>query len=274
MISGMDPWDLAAVAGVALIAAGVWMIYRPRRPDLRGRGARYCRDPRSQAWLTVGIFASLFHGGIRAAAPGPLDGFWYAPPGVISAAGKRVSAETAMRITTVYACVKLLAETVAELPLKIYRRRADDGKDVARNHPLYDVLHTRPNRWQTAFEFREMMMGHLLLRGNAYAEIVPGSRGAVDQLVPRHPDRMRVVQNASGSLVYEHRPQLGKPRLLLQDEARRGSFESFVTASTRREGARATGLIRRGLPPASPQEAAGPAGARGRKPAFNDSRKR
>lgn len=111
-----------------------------------------------------------------------------------TASGVPVSAQTALKISTVWACVRLIAETIASLPLVVYQRRADGGRSEATNHPLFDLLHDQPNRYQTAFEFREMMTGHALLRGNAYAKIEPGPRGFADQLIPLHPDRVIVEQ--------------------------------------------------------------------------------
>jgi len=129
--------------------------------------------------------------GLRAQeAPAPDDDFWYGPAMGPTASGARVTPDTALQLTAVFACVRVLSETIASLPLFIYRWRSDGGKERAPYNPLYEVLHSRPNQWQTSFEFREMMQGHLELRGNAYARIVSGPRGAVDQLIPLHPDRV------------------------------------------------------------------------------------
>jgi HK97 family phage portal protein len=123
----------------------------------------------------------------RAKTPAPDDDFWYNPLRLTSQAGVKVDGDIALKISTVYACVKVLAESVAMLPPKMYQRRTDGGKDEALNHPLYDVLHDQPNASQTSFDYREMMMGHLLLRGNAHSRTVPGPRGFADQLVPLYP---------------------------------------------------------------------------------------
>jgi HK97 family phage portal protein len=120
-------------------------------------------------------------------------------------AGVRVTAETAQTISALWACTTLLSETIGWLPLGIFQFVDDDTKNRARNHPLYDVVHTQPNKWQTAMEFRSMMTGHVILRGNAYAQIVPGARGPVDQLIPIHPDRIppgNVERLPDGSLRY------------------------------------------------------------------------
>lgn len=117
--------------------------------------------------------------------------------GLRSTSGVPITPDTALKISTVWACVRLIAETIASLPLIVYRVRPDGGRERAENHPLYDLLHDQPNRYQTAFEFREMMTGHALLRGNAYAKIEAGPRGPADQLIPLHPDRVHIEQLTS-----------------------------------------------------------------------------
>lgn len=147
---------------------------------------------------------------------GPTDDFWYMPLGGMTAAGVRVSSDQAMRLTIVYACVKVLAETVAQLPLILYRR-LDRGKERAINHPLYHLIARRPNSMQTSFEWREMLQGHLALRGNAYSEILTkGSR--IIGLQPHHPDLVR-VEEIPGSWRYmvKDKPN-GPERVLLRDE--------------------------------------------------------
>jgi HK97 family phage portal protein len=130
------------------------------------------------------------------------DDAWYQRSGILSGAGTYVSPESAMRLAAVFACVRVVSETIGSLPLVIYRRRPGGGKERADNHPLYDVFQ-KPNLWQTAFEFWEMMQGHLELRGNAFAEIVSGNGRAIDQLIPLHPDRVRVFRLPDGHLRYE-----------------------------------------------------------------------
>ena len=85
-----------------------------------------------------------------------------------SAAGQTVNERTALQVTAVYACVRILAESIAGLPLHVYRYK-DQGKEMVPNHPLYPLLHDEPNPEMTSFIFRETLMGHLLLYGNAYA---------------------------------------------------------------------------------------------------------
>jgi HK97 family phage portal protein len=81
-----------------------------------------------------------------------------------------------MQTTAVYACVRILAETIASLPLNVYRS-TDNGKEKAINHQLYYLLHDEPNPEMTSFVFRETLMSHLLLWGNAYAQIIRDGRG-------------------------------------------------------------------------------------------------
>lgn len=160
--------------------------------------------------------------------PSDAADYWYQPQGYLgglAAAGVRVTPERAMQLSAVYACVQIISKTIASLPLIVYKERADGGKDRAPNHPLYEILHERPNSWQTSFEFIQMMQAQLLLRGNAYAQIVPGPRGAVDQLLPIHPDRVRVyrLSDPDGVLInriqYEvSMPNSGKPMILTQEE--------------------------------------------------------
>lgn len=151
--------------------------------------------------------------------PGPHDDFWYSslPGGGATASGQFVSPDTALQSTAVYACVKVLAETLAALPIHIYKRLPNGGKDTARVHPVYDLLHEKPNSWQTAFEFKEMLMTQVLLRGNAYAELLPGRRGFVDQLIPVQPDAVTVRQNSHYQLIYTVRGANGAARELHQD---------------------------------------------------------
>lgn len=146
------------------------------------------------------------------------EDLWGESVGWLSTSGNRVDADTAMSISAVWSAVRLVSEAVAMLPLHMYRRRADGGKENARDHPVEDLLARTPNRWQNALEFREMMQGHVELRGNAYARILPGPRGAVDQLVPVHPDRVVVEQDDDGSPLYRVQSERGGEEILLQHE--------------------------------------------------------
>lgn len=135
-------------------------------------------------------------------------------PGV---AGVDVNTTTAEGISAVYACVAAISETVGSLPLDVYRN-TEDGREKAKTHPLYRLLHDAPNNYQTALEFREQMQRHVLLRGNAYAEIVWNPNGSVKALLPLHPDSVTVLRSSLGNLVYDHVDGKGNQRRLLADE--------------------------------------------------------
>jgi len=143
-----------------------------------------------------------------------IDDFWYKPIGMLSASGVQVSPELAQQLTVIFACNKVIAETVGQLPLHLYKSRQDGGRDLAFKHPMYNLLHLRPNRWQTAIEFREMMQGHATMRGNAYAEIFFKS-GYVSELIPLHPDRVKpeLVNERTLRYAYDD-PFLGHKRFI------------------------------------------------------------
>lgn len=118
-----------------------------------------------------------------------------------STSGKPVNERTAMQTTAVYACVRILSEAVASLPLNLYRY-TDNGKERVYDHPLYHVLHDEPNEEMTSFVFRETLMSHLLIWGNAYAQIIRDGRGQVLALYPLLPDKMQVDRAENGELYY------------------------------------------------------------------------
>lgn len=151
--------------------------------------------------------------------PGPLDDYWYESASMGGSAGMNITPETALQIPAVWACVRVLADTVASVPLVLYERTNDDGgKRRAYDNPLWSVIHDRPNNWQTGVEFWSMMMEHACLRGAAVAQVIPGPRGSVDQLIPRHPDRVKPVMLADGTVIYEWRPAGGEVIRLMPDE--------------------------------------------------------
>ena len=133
-----------------------------------------------------------------------------------TSAGKPVNEHTAMQMTAVYSCVRILSETLAGLPLHVYRYNDSGGKEKNLKHPLYKLLHDEPNPEMTSFAFRETLMSHLLLWGNAYAQIIRNARGEVIALYPLMPNKMTVDRDANGRLFYlyqrsrEDTPSLGK----------------------------------------------------------------
>ena len=120
-----------------------------------------------------------------------------------TSSGKRVNERSAMQMTAVYSCVRILSEAVASLPLHVYRN-TDTGTEKATDHPLYTILHDEPNPEMTSFVFRETLMTHLLLWGNAYAQIIRNGKGEVIALYPLMPDRMSVDRDENGQLYYEY----------------------------------------------------------------------
>ncbi len=133
-----------------------------------------------------------------------------------SSAGKVVNEHTAMQMTAVYSCVRILSEAIAGLPLFLYKYGEDGSKEKYLDHPLWRVLHDEPNPEMTSFVFRETMMNHLLLSGNAYAQIIRNARGEVVALYPLMPNRMRVDRDSQGRLYYRYTknsddaPEVGK----------------------------------------------------------------
>ncbi|QIC62701.1 phage portal protein (plasmid) [Acinetobacter schindleri] len=127
-----------------------------------------------------------------------------------------VNAKTAESISTVYACISAISETIASLPFEVFKR-TDAGREKAKAHPLYKLIHDKPNHWQTALEFREMLQRHVLLRGNAYAEI-KRDRAGITALIPLHPDSVTVLLNNNGYLVYDVIQHDGSSKRLLADE--------------------------------------------------------
>lgn len=164
----------------------------------------------------MGFFSSLRGAERRSASVVPRE-VWRSILGAGTASGVSVTPELAMKVTTVYACVSHLADSIAMLPLVLYQEGDRNSREPARRNPLYSVIKHRPNRWQTPFEWRRMMAGHLLLRGNAYSRIVSEVRG-VDELIPMHPDRVAPFIGEDGELYYRYQPEKGEAQILLQSE--------------------------------------------------------
>lgn len=121
-----------------------------------------------------------------------------------STAGKNVTERSSMQMTAVYSCVRVLAEAVAGLPLHLYKYTDSGGKDKALEHPLYFLLHDEPNPEMTSFVFRETLMTHLLLWGNAYAQLIRNGRGEVVGIYPLMPNRISVNRDDSGNIYYKY----------------------------------------------------------------------
>ena len=143
--------------------------------------------------------------------PGATDSVSSAPTFYFgsSAAGKSVTASTAIQMSTVYACVRVIAETIASLPLHVYQNQGE-GSVKALDHPLYPILHDEPNSEMTSFVWRETMLAHLLLWGNAYCQIIRSGRSQILGLYPLLPDRMEVDRDSAGALTYTYSANSGQ----------------------------------------------------------------
>ncbi len=131
--------------------------------------------------------------------------------------GIRVTADNSMACSAYTACIRVISDAVSSLPLHIYERMPDGGKAKAPQNPVYRLLHQQPNPWQTAQEFRDWMTGMYLHYGASYAEIRPGSRGAVSELWPLHSSRMEVERLENGQLRYLYREPDGRQTVYTQD---------------------------------------------------------
>jgi len=154
----------------------------------------------------------MFISSIRSEADdrSPAGRFWFEPIGMRTAAGVRVTPASAMALPAVFACVRVLAESFAIMPFMLYRPNENGGRAKVRNHWLYRLIAKAPNRFQSPYEWRLMMQGHLALRGNAFNQITANSRGEITELLPLHPDRMSVEMLSNGSYRYVYLDQDGR----------------------------------------------------------------
>lgn len=148
----------------------------------------------------------------------PWGNWWFEPVGMHSAAGMRITGDNAMRLAAVYACVNILAKTFAVLTFNLYKTRTDGGRDKVIDHPLYRLLAKRPNAFQNPFEWWQMLMGHLALRGNSYNRIFTAGDGTITDLIPLHPDRVRIDSLPNGEYRYKVRDQAGLETIVPRGE--------------------------------------------------------
>lgn len=135
-----------------------------------------------------------------------------------SGIGAHVDQQRASGLATAGACISIISQALAAVPLNVYRRTANGGRERATDHPLYAVLHDMPNGTMTAFEARETMLASLLMSGNAYAALQWNTRGQVTALTPLDPGNVTVERLESGRLRYRVTDRGGRVRILLQDE--------------------------------------------------------
>lgn len=187
------------------------------------------------------VLARIFGGSTYAGTPGPTDDYWYAPVGTMSQAGIRVDTEGARKISAWYRGRDLLATALAMLPLQLYQRLADDkGADVARQHPLYDVVHRKPNGWQNSFEWRRQKMFHLIDHGNGYDWLIEGARGFAHELRPIHPTLVTPKQIKSG-------PNKGRVLYEVRDEVTRLTTTHTQDEIFHLRGASDDGVVGKGV---------------------------
>lgn len=165
----------------------------------------------------MGFLQTLF--GVEKRTYSASDDFWYTAVQALqpTAAGVTVDSESAMRSSAVAACVRVLSESVASLPLHVYKRLEDGGKERAPEHPLYDLLHNEPNDFMSAYQWVETAMVHLTLTGNHYSEKFLSGRGQVGALMPLLPANVTVERTDSGSVQYKHREANGTYRIIPRD---------------------------------------------------------
>lgn len=135
----------------------------------------------------------------------------------MSGSGKPVNTQTAIQLSTVYACVRVISETVASLPLGVYEA-TEDGSQKATDHPLYFLLHDDPNSEMTSFVLREVMLAHLLLYGNSYCQILRSGRNQITGLYPLLPDHMEVDRDKNGMLTYTYSTSTGQRVIMAPEE--------------------------------------------------------
>ena len=150
----------------------------------------------------MGIFSGLFKSRDKPENRTTGSSYTFFMGGTTS--GKTVTERSAMQMTAVYSCVRILAEAVAGLPLHLYKYTDDGGKEKAIDHPLYRLLHDEPNPEMSSFVFRETLMTHLLLWGNAYAQVIRNGKNEVIALYPLMPNKMTVDRDSNGQLYYSY----------------------------------------------------------------------
>ncbi|MGB3844299.1 MAG: phage portal protein [Sphingopyxis sp.] len=134
-----------------------------------------------------------------------------------SASGETVTIDSALGLSATWACVNLLAGTIGSLPLMVYRSDANGVRTVARDHPLYFLLHDSPNFDQTALDFWEFIAASIELHGNGFAEIERGNDGRIIALLPIRPDLVARRRLSNGDIEYRWPDEQGEARVETQE---------------------------------------------------------
>lgn len=181
----------------------------------------------------------------RKASPIGMDGTTLADLRDDSGYGTRVTREEALRISTVLACVRVIANGVSQVPFRLYRQDGD-ARMIAKDHALNRLLHRRPNRWQTSFELREVLLAHVLLTGNAYAFVNRvGMAREISAIEPLDPNRVTVARSADLELTYTYTAESGATATFGADaiwHLRGPSWNSWMGMDALKAAATALGL--------------------------------
>lgn len=180
-----------------------------------------------------------------ASKPGVNRGDWTVLGGFgasSSSSGIIITPETAMAMSAVRACVTLLAESVAQLPCELYRRDEKGGRIRATDHPLYDLIHSQPNKKDTSFEYYEQQQGALGIEGNSFALIERNGKGEPTELIPVNPKKVIVMKGPDG-MPYYHLPDLGETLpMRMVHHVKYFSFDGYVGTSPIQTNADVLGL--------------------------------
>jgi len=147
----------------------------------------------------------------------PWGDFWFAPVDGMSGSGSRVSADASMRLSAVFAAVRLISGQFAMLPFVMYRMNGLK-REIVTDHWLFRLLAKRANRYQNAFEWREMMQGHMELRGNCFNQIIANGKGEITELMPIHPDRIKMELLDGGNYRYRVTDRNGSEQIFARGD--------------------------------------------------------
>lgn len=151
----------------------------------------------------------------------PSDDFWFQPGAALgpTQSGAIVTADSALRLSTVFKVIKVISETIGMLPMHMYKAVGSQQRERMRDHPVARLLSSRPNQWQTPMQFRQMLEAHRSMRGNGYGRIYWADNGDPEMILPLHPDRVTVEVASNGLPRYQVRSQDGtRTDTLLQGE--------------------------------------------------------
>lgn len=147
----------------------------------------------------------------------PLGNFWFGP--VPGAGGSMVTGDSALRLAAVYRAVRLLQDSVSNLPFKLYKRNANGrGRTLVTDHWLHTLFAVKPNNTMDPAVFRKLGQTHLELRGNAYSRIIGDNRGRIIALLPLHPDRVTLELMGDSNWRYRHVTREGKTQYFSREE--------------------------------------------------------